>query len=443
MIQITEEMAWGQLIQKGKVKSVNYLQLGRSGLRVSRLAFGTVNLGRLLTPIESLHLLDEAVDLGINFIDTADEYAFGLSERIIGDWLTKNPGKRNKIVLATKVFEQTGLTPNERGLSAYHIKRACEASLKRLQTDHIDLYQMHHIDRSTPWPEIWQAMNQLIQEGKITYVGSSNFAAWHIAQAQAHADKRGYLGLISEQSIYNLSNRTVELEVLPACQAMGIAFLPYSPLQDGLFAGGLDKTKSITTFHSSQNDNAFIKLFEKMGLGNQQANVHPLTQFYNEHINPQLRQQLQQLANESFQQTLPEKRRPDFIKSIFQQLVKEYGQHLSANEKSFFVEYGTSRDQGSLSRSTFWRSILKLKGLRSQLESYEQLCLDHNYKPAELALAWLNSRQGITSIIIGPRTSAHLKSCISSLSLEIPDEINMKLDALFPGFGAAPEAYAW
>jgi aryl-alcohol dehydrogenase-like predicted oxidoreductase len=129
--------------------------------------------------------------------------------------------------------------PNQARLSALHIKRACEASLRRLQTDCIDLYQMHHVDRDTPWDEIWQAMEQLVREGKILYVGTSNFAGWQLAQAQELARSRHFLGLVSEQSLYNLNARTVELEVIPACEAYGIGLIPWSPLAKGLLAGAL------------------------------------------------------------------------------------------------------------------------------------------------------------------------------------------------------------
>jgi aryl-alcohol dehydrogenase-like predicted oxidoreductase len=165
----------------------------------------------------------------------------GVTERIIGKWLAQGDARREKIVLATKVFGKMGDWPNESRLSAYHIRRACEASLQRLQTDHIDLYQMHHIDRDTSWDEIWQAMDQLVREGKITYVGSSNFAGWHIAQAQAVANERHFLGLVSEQSKYSLVERTVELEVIPACRYYGLGLIPYSPLGGGLLAGALEK----------------------------------------------------------------------------------------------------------------------------------------------------------------------------------------------------------
>jgi aryl-alcohol dehydrogenase-like predicted oxidoreductase len=134
-----------------------------------------------------------------------------------------------------------GDRPNERALSAYHIRRACEESLRRLQTDHIDLYQMHHIDRDTPWEEIWQAMEQLVREGKVIYVGSSNFAGWQIATANQTAERRHFLGLVSEQSIYSLQNRMIELEVIPACREYGLGLIPWSPLAGGVLGGALKK----------------------------------------------------------------------------------------------------------------------------------------------------------------------------------------------------------
>ena len=218
--------------------------LGRSGVKVSRLCLGTMNFGPYTSEEDSHKIMDRALELGINFFDTANVYGWdkgkGVTEEIIGRWLKKT-GNRNKIVLATKVYGIMGDAPNEGRLSAYHIKRACEESLRRLQTDHIDLYQMHHIDRETPWEEIWQAMEQLVREGKITYVGSSNFAAWNIAEAQLTAQHRNFLGLVSEQSIYSLRNRHIELEVIPACKRFGLGLIPWSPLAGGLLCGILDK----------------------------------------------------------------------------------------------------------------------------------------------------------------------------------------------------------
>lgn len=219
---------------------MEYTHLGRIGLRVSRLCLGTVSFGRHTSQEESLAILDHALQAGINFFDTSNSYNEGLTETIIGNWLSQDKSRRDQIVLATKVYSQMGEGPNDARLSAYHIRRACEDSLRRLQTDHIDLYQMHHVDRRTPWNEIWQAMEQLVREGKISYVGSSNFAAWHIAQAQGIATQRNFLGLVSEQSVYNLRSRTVELEVLPCCRELGLAVIPYSPMGSGLLCGILD-----------------------------------------------------------------------------------------------------------------------------------------------------------------------------------------------------------
>ncbi len=224
---------------------MEYTRLGRTGLRVSRLCLGTMNFGPHTSEADSFAIMDKALELGINFFDTANVYGRplgpGVTEEIIGRWLAQGGGRREQIVLATKVFGRMGDRPNESRLSAYHIRRACEESLRRLQTDHIDLYQMHHIDREAPWEEIWQAMEQLVREGKVIYVGSSNFAGWHIAQANELAKQRNFLGLVSEQSLYNLNARMIELEVIPACQSYGLGLLPWSPLASGLLGGALQK----------------------------------------------------------------------------------------------------------------------------------------------------------------------------------------------------------
>jgi len=224
---------------------MQYARLGRTGLRVSRLCLGTMNFGPHTTEEDSFAIMDRALEHGINFFDTANVYGFkmgeGITERIIGRWLAQGGGRREKTVLATKVFGKMGEWPNESGLSALHIKRACEGSLKRLQTDYIDLYQMHHIHRETPWEEIWQAMGQLVREGKVLYVGSSNFAGWHIAQANEAAAERKFMGLVSEQCKYSLAERTVELEVLPACESYGLGVIPWSPLASGILGGALKK----------------------------------------------------------------------------------------------------------------------------------------------------------------------------------------------------------
>jgi aryl-alcohol dehydrogenase-like predicted oxidoreductase len=226
-------------------------KLGNTGLTIGPLALGTVNFSWLTDEADSFAIMDKALEEGVNFLDTSDNYNAGQTESLIGRWFKEGGGRRDKTILATKVFsppmewgssdpaKRTGswAGPNQKGLSAKHIREACEASLKRLGTDYIDLYQMHHVDRNTRWEEIWQAMELLVQQGKILYVGSSNFAGWHIAQAQELAKQRHFFGLVSEQSVYNLVKRAVELEVIPACRSYGMAFFPYSPLAAGLLAG--------------------------------------------------------------------------------------------------------------------------------------------------------------------------------------------------------------
>ena len=226
---------------------MKYKHLGRSGLSVSRLCLGTMNFGPETTEEDSFAIMDRAHDLGINFFDTANVYGWkkgeGITEQIVGQWFAQGGGRREKTVIATKLYGSMSDWPNDTFLSALNIRRACDASLKRLQTDHIDLYQMHHIDRKTPIDEIWEAMEVLRAQGKIIYLGSSNFAAWHIAKAQEAASRRNFMGLVSEQSIYNLARRKVELEVLPACQDYGIGVIPWSPLHGGLLAGVLKKSE--------------------------------------------------------------------------------------------------------------------------------------------------------------------------------------------------------
>lgn len=226
-------------------------KLGTTGLQIGPLGLGTVNFSWLTEEADSFAIMDKAAELGINFFDTANNYNAGKTEAVLGRWFGQGGGRREKTVLATKVYSPpmewgssdpakrmgTWVGPNQRGLSAKNIREACEASLKRLNTDYIDLYQMHHVDRNTRWEEIYQAMELLVSQGKVLYVGSSNFAGWHIAQAQEIAKQRHTLGLVSEQSVYNLMRRTVELEVLPCCRSYGMAFLPYSPLGGGILGG--------------------------------------------------------------------------------------------------------------------------------------------------------------------------------------------------------------
>lgn len=241
-------------------------RLGRTGLQVSRLCLGTMNFGGFTAEKDAFDIMDRALEAGVQFFDTANAYGGtagkGATEEILGRYLAQDHGaRRRQVVLATKVYSRMDEGPNGAGLSARHIRMACEDSLRRLQTDHIDLYQMHHVDRNTPWEEIWQAMEQLVREGKVLYVGSSNFAGYQLAQANEIAKHRNFLGLVSEQSLYNLNARTIELEVLPACREYGLGLLPWSPLGGGVLAGALQSAKEGR--RSKQFATARIEKFRK------------------------------------------------------------------------------------------------------------------------------------------------------------------------------------
>jgi len=224
---------------------MEFTHLGRTGLTVSRLCLGTMNFGPQTTEPDSHAIMDSAHDVGINFFDTANVYGGadhrGHTEEIVGNWFASGGGRRERTVLATKAYGDMDPWPNNGKLSALNIRRALDASLKRLQTDYIDLYQFHHVDRATPWDEIWQAIDVAIAQGKILYAGSSNFAGWHIAQAQQAAEIRHSVGLVSEQSLYNLMARTIELEVIPAAEHYGLGIIPWSPLHGGLLGGVIRK----------------------------------------------------------------------------------------------------------------------------------------------------------------------------------------------------------
>ena len=236
--------------------AVEHRRLGRHGVLVSNLCLGTMNFGWVTEDKDAFKIMDRALELGINFFDTADVYGgwsqyHGKTEEIIGDWLAQGGGRRDAVVLATKVYNPANKPgempePNHdgRSLSAMKIKKHAEGSLKRLKTDWIDLYQMHHVDRDCPWGEIWQGFDSLVKQGKVVYVGSSNFAGWDIATACQEADKRGLTGLVSEQSIYHLDNRMIELEVIPAARHYGLGIMPWSPLGGGLLGGALEKYDS-------------------------------------------------------------------------------------------------------------------------------------------------------------------------------------------------------
>ncbi len=234
---------------------VKHGRLGRNGALVSNLCLGTMNFGWVTDEAESFRIMDRALELGINFFDTADVYGWtveqGTTEEIIGRWLAQGGGRRDAVVLATKVYNPVRRRANRpepntdgRSLSAVKIRKHCEGSLRRLQTDWIDLYQMHHVDRACPWDEIWQSFQALVQQGKIVYSGSSNFAGWDIATACQEASRRGMAGLASEQSLYNLNARTIELEVIPACRHYGLGLIPWSPLAGGLLGGVLGKIQA-------------------------------------------------------------------------------------------------------------------------------------------------------------------------------------------------------
>lgn len=249
--------------------AIEYRRLGKHGVLVSNICLGTMNFGWYTSEKESFRIMDRALELGINFFDTADTYGWagesGDTEIIIGKWLSQGGGRRRAIVLATKVYNPVKRKENlpepntdGRNLSAMKIKKHCEDSLRRLKTDWIDIYQMHHIDLDCPWDEIWQAYGSLINQGKIVYAGSSNFAAWQIATACQEAQKRNLTGLVSEQSVYNLTNRTVELEVIPACRHYGLGLIPYSPLGGGLLAGISEKSNQ-----GRRADKNFLKTIEE------------------------------------------------------------------------------------------------------------------------------------------------------------------------------------
>jgi aryl-alcohol dehydrogenase-like predicted oxidoreductase len=264
---------------------MEYRNLGRLGVKVSPLCLGTMNWGWQTDEKTSWAIMDRALDHGINFFDTANVYGWqkgqGRTEQIIGRWFATGDGRRERTVIATKLYGSMSDWPNDTFLSARNIRRACEGSLKRLQTDHIDLYQMHHVDLNTPFEEIWEAMDILRWQGKILYVGSSNFAGWHIVKAQETARRRHSTGLVSEQSIYNLAKREVELEVLPACEDYGVGVIPWSPLHGGMLAGVIRKEqegkrrltgRSAETLERMRDQ---VEAYEKLcaDLGEEPANV--------------------------------------------------------------------------------------------------------------------------------------------------------------------------
>ncbi len=322
---------------------MEYTHLGRSGLSVSRLCLGTMNFGWKTTEVDSHAIMERALAEGVNFFDTANVYGRsagrGRTEEVIGSWFAHGAERREKTVLATKVYGRMSDWPNQQFLSARNIVRACEASLRRLQTDWIDLYQFHHVDLATPWDEIWQACETLVVQGKVVYVGASNHAGWQLATANAAAARRGSQGLVSEQSHYNLLTRHVELEVLPAAQHHGIGVIPWSPLAGGLLAGVLDESAG------------------------------------DRRKDERVRQQIEQ--------------------------------H------------------------------------RPALEAYEALCRELGHAPADVGVAWLLHRPGVTAPIVGPRTMEQFEGGLRALDIALDDATMSRLDEIFPGYRPAPEEYAW
>jgi aryl-alcohol dehydrogenase-like predicted oxidoreductase len=317
--------------------------LGRSGLSVSRLCLGTMNFGWKTSEEDSHEIMDLAHTAGVNFFDTANVYGFdagkGRTEEVLGTWFARGGGRRDRTVLATKVYGGMSDWPNDTFLSARNIVRACDASLRRLQTDWIDLYQFHHVDLETPWDEIWQACQTLVAQGKVLYVGSSNHAGWQLAAGTEAARARHFTGLVSEQSIYNLLVRDIELEVIPAAQHYGIGIIPWSPLQGGLLAGVL-----------AQQDGS---------------------------------------------------RRHDE------------------------------------------RHRARIEERRPQLQRYEDLCAEWDLAPADVGLAWLLSRPGVTAPIIGPRTREQFEGSLRAVDVTLSADQLAALDDVFPGKRPAPVQYAW
>lgn len=323
---------------------MQYTTLGRSGMKISRLVLGTMNFGDKTEEKEAYRIMDRALELGINFFDTANNYCHSETEKIIGRWFAQGNGRREKVILGTKVYDYLGSEaedgPNaERGLSAYKIRRHLEGSLRRLQTDHIELYQMHHIDRNVSWDELWGALEREVNSGKVDYIGSSNFAGRDLVAASYEAKQRHFLGLISEQHRYSLLQRLPELEVLPAAKEQGIGILVWGPLAGGLLS-----------------ENA----------------LHPAD---------------------------------------------------------------SSRGKDNMS----WMG----EDLKKQLKRYESLCRELGEKQSDVALAWLLQQENVTAPIMGIRTLEQLESAVHALDIHLEQDFLAELDKIFPGYGPAPEYYAW
>lgn len=332
---------------------MKYDYLGRTGLKVSKITLGTMNFGWKTSEEESFRIMDRALELGINFFDTADVYGSeqfngkagrpGLTEEIVGRWLAQGNNRRERIILSTKSYMRLHdpiLGVNDgHGNSAYKMRRHLEQSLDRLQTDHIDVYLMHHIDEHFPWDEAWDAYQSFINNGKVIYAGSSNFGARHLYQAQWSAKDRGFLGLVTEQCQYSLRKRLPEIELLPAAKELGIGTMIWGPLDGGMLSGK----------------------FYKAGENARTAGV-------------------------------------------FDQL--------SHAEKK-------------------------------QLADYAGLCDEIGQSEAVVSLAWLLQNPYVTTVVIGPRTLEQLDSSVKAADLELSEDTLNKIDAIFPGYQSAPQAYGW
>ena len=258
---------------------MKYKKLGKTGLNVSRLCLGTMNFGSGTSKEESFKIMDAALDAGINFFDTANNYGFltndqGITEKVIGEWFAQGGGRREKVVLATKAHEDM-FDPNDGpnsapGLSTYKIRRHFEASLKRLQTDHVELFYMHHIDRSVEPAEMWASFERLFNQGLIDYVGTSNFPAWQLARYQGEAKMRNFIGTVVEQDKYNLMERRPEMELLPAVEGLGLGFTPWSPMNGGLLAGEAGRNDPLKrgglNAQTTKQIEAYSKLCKEAGI---------------------------------------------------------------------------------------------------------------------------------------------------------------------------------
>ena len=223
---------------------MKYRRLGRSGVQIAPLALGTFNFGNRTDAETAATMLDRAVEAGINLVDTADSYATGESERIIGRWLQRS-GRRDEVILATKAHYPTGPGPNDRGNSRLHLMRACEASLQRLQVDYIDLFQIHRPDPAVPVEETLAALTDLVRQGKIRYAGCSTHPAWQVTEALLVAELKGTVRYVSEQPPYNLLDRRIENELIPMAQQYDLAVLPWAPLAQGVLAGRYDDVEAL------------------------------------------------------------------------------------------------------------------------------------------------------------------------------------------------------